>query len=209
MIITSAYFCSPPLIGWLTEVLVSFRRYARCLEALIASFAALDPVTEITLQSHPLVDFYQLYEEVQSTFPSVVKRFSRKPLNLGEPIAADLVILYNCGSTAIVPVVQQGLPLLAHWGAMSPLAQRLIGLSQLAGSDDGTRLATLTLEILKAPGGPVAAAAKERAKAYLEQFIEPPAGGLNEAIAFGLRPSASESVARQLTAETQAVKLQP
>jgi hypothetical protein len=168
------------ITGSLISILcVSVREYRRLLADLVEELARSVPDVEITFKTHPLNDYYDLYEEIQRRFPAVVRRTWREPLPTDAPIPADVVVFYNYLSTLLLSVVQQRIPVLAHWGAVFP---RVITPDSLLGSGDSRELADLIREVLAAPDGPAALEASARAQGFLETMVEASQGGLGEAI---------------------------
>jgi hypothetical protein len=156
--------------------------YARSLHTLVESLAASDSGLEITIKCHPLADHFGLYEDLRRKFPGVVKRLWREPLPPEQPVPADVVVMFNYQSTLVLSVIQQGIPVLAHWGALTAPGHEVLGLSRLAGSGESCRLAEMVREILNAPEGPLGREARLRAESFLAEVVEPPLGGLAEAI---------------------------
>ena len=156
--------------------------YSSSLYALVNHLSALEPRVEIIFKSHPLYDQYELYEEIRRAFPSVVSPQWREPLTDENPIPADVIVFYNYLSTLFFTAIQQGIPIVAHWGAFTPLGRRVVRGQELAGSDDSNRLGQLISELLASPDGAVAREVRSRMIEVCNKFIEPPKGGLEEAI---------------------------
>jgi hypothetical protein len=184
LVFTSFY--SSLSTGWTNNLFVKPADYANSLRALVQSLAELEPKVELTIKSHPLADQYELYDELERDFPSVVKRQWREPLMVNEAIPADVILFFNCVSTSFFYAVHQHIPLLGHWGALTPIARRVVALTGLLGSDRSEALAGFIREILAEPAGERAREALARAKAVRDIFIKPSSGGLNAAITFAL-----------------------
>lgn len=160
--------------------------FAKGLRALIERLAALNPAVEITIKSHPLSDHYELYDELQREFPAVVRAQWREPLKRSQLLPADVIVLYNYISTMFFSAVQQQIPVLASWGALTATGRRLIAVPELKGSDAGATLAGYIAEILSSANGAAAQEALGCARSVYDKFVEPPEAGLEEVMSLAL-----------------------
>jgi hypothetical protein len=184
MIITSIYGLCTSSLG--TNLFINSEEYARSFECLVQKISALCPAAKITIKSHPLNDAYTVYEEVKRKYPETVERHWREPLDNDCPIPAEAVIFYNCLSTLFFPVVDQKVPVVAHYGALTALGRRLLGAPELLSSESDEELARYVVEILENQDGEMAKDARRRADAVYNKFIGRPVGGFETAVAIAL-----------------------
>jgi hypothetical protein len=186
LVLVTLYGYSPS--GFTNSMFVRAAEYVEALHRLIEGLARRGAAYEVILKSHPLARPHEaaLYDEVQRRYPEVVKRHWREPLPSDEPVPADLVLLFNSTSTLVFSVIRQGVPLVAYWGELTPLAHRISPIRQLLGSDRVDSVCDLVAEILNDVDGPTARDARARARAVHDCFIQPPKGGLADAIELAL-----------------------
>lgn len=189
MIVTSLYVLSGS--QFTNDLFVRHADYAASLYAFVEALANVQPGVEVTIKSHPLNDEYSLFDEIQRTFPSVVRRHWREPLDPADRVPAEVVVFYNCFSALFFSIVAQGLPVLAHSGALTSLTVQQIPAAELMGSHDSVHLADLTRQILDEPSGPSAQEAHRHAACVYRKFIQPSNLGLTEAVALTLREKSS------------------
>ena len=180
LIVTSFFSTST---SWANALFMRSDLYAQSLFELVEAIAGIHPKVEVTIKSHPLRDEYELYDRIQKAFPGVVGPQRREPYDEGELIPAEVVLFYNCVSTLFFSAAQQDIPILAHCGAFTTLARRISAAAELMGADhDGHALGNLVKEIFDDPLGETAERARAMSRAVSGKFLQPPLGGLNEAI---------------------------
>jgi hypothetical protein len=201
-VIVFTSFYSSMSTGWTNNLFLRPPDYADSLRALVEALSNFEPGLELTIKSHPLSDQYELYDEIERDFPSVVRPQWRAPLMVNEAIPADVIVFFNCVSTSFFYAVHQNIPLVGHWGSLTSIARRVVALTGLLGSERSEPLADIIREILQEPAGERAREALMRARAVRDEFIRPSAGGLNEAINFALAGGQEEKkvTARRSTA---------
>lgn len=160
---------------------MNLRIYEESLKQLVETISSTSNL-EIVIKSHPLNDHYELYEELLQAHPRTVKAHIRGPMAMDETLNADLAVVYNSATTLFFTMVASGVPILGHWGALTPLMRRVMAIVNLAGSEDSQELALLANEIIESPDGLAAQDARCKALAVYRRFVRPPGGGLAEAI---------------------------
>jgi hypothetical protein len=203
LIFTSFYSSA----GWTNSLFTRTTGYRDSLYALIKGLAALEPQVEVTIKSHPLNDYYELYDKLKQDFPDVVKRHWREPLMTLESLPAEVVVFYNCVSTSFFYAVHQDIPIIGHWGALTPIARRVLAVTQLLGGEDSLQVVNMIADMLDNPGGDTYSTALFQAKALRDKFIQPSMGGLNEAITFSLEGRASDMLEVQNPSLTEMLSI--
>jgi hypothetical protein len=186
LILTSLYSGSPGA-NWSNGLFVQLTNYAASLRVLVDSLSAFDPTLRITIKPHPLVDWYELYDQIQRDLPKTVERQWREPLTDEQTVPADVTVCYNCVSTLVFSIARQNIPIVAHWGALSPLARRIFATTELSGSDEIAEVVGLVQRILDSPEGMSAQEARASTRALHNKFVEPAVGGLETAINLSLQ----------------------
>lgn len=182
VIVTSFFACTGYSWGWINGLFIREPEYEQGLRDFVAALASLVPQLEVIFKPHPTAEPHDVYDRIREDFPGTVSAPLRHALGPSEIIPADIVVFYNCVSTLFFTAVFQELPIIAHFGALTPLARRLFATSQLVGDADGASLARVVVEILSRPDGPTAREALSRARAVKSRFMEPSIGGINEAL---------------------------
>lgn len=167
--------------GWANEALINQSVHDSGLQELVRVLLDSHPATRILLKPHPTGEPHVIHRQVASSHPARVT-LSHDPLPQNGALEADLAVFYNCVSTAFFQVASQGIPVICHRGAMTPLARRLFGTSALLGADDARAMARLASEILDSPTGRMAEAAQAAATKVWDAYIQPSQGGLAAAL---------------------------
>ena len=118
MIVTSRFLSA----SWVNNLFIWDTEYERDLRSLVAAFASLEAGIKVVFKPHPTEVPLDLYEKIRDEFPDTVGALLKKPLGPREALPADVVIFYNCVSTLFFTAVAQGLPVISHTGALTPLA---------------------------------------------------------------------------------------
>jgi hypothetical protein len=189
LLITSGHFFFD---GWLRSLSLKQREYADSLRTLVQIIGEKLPGVEVIIKSHPLSDEHDMYDRLARQFPSVVTRHWREPLASGQPIDVDAAVVYNCITGLFFAAVDQEIPVVAHWGALTSFGRRLLATTDLVGSEESKELGGLLAEILNAPDGPTALRARSHARMLYNRFLEPPRYALEEAISEVLPESKGE-----------------
>ncbi|MBM3465613.1 MAG: hypothetical protein FJX76_26280 [Armatimonadetes bacterium] len=180
VIVTSLYSHSPSMFT--LGLFIDPQGHAAQLKSLVDRMAQSSEHTTITIKSHPLCDDHGLYDLLAAAYPTRVRH--RREAFAPEDFEADVVVLYNCSSTAFFSIVSRAIPVVAHWGAMTQAARRLVATTALIGSHDSVEVACLVQELLSTPQGKRARDAREAALSVWNRFIPPSAGGLDAALEF-------------------------
>ena len=178
MIVTSRFLSA----SWVNNLFIWDTEYERDLRSLVAAFASLEAGIKVVFKPHPTEVPLDLYEKIRDEFPDTVGALLKKPLGPREALPADVVIFYNCVSTLFFTAVAQGLPVISHTGALTPLARRMFATSDLSGSPDSRALARMAAGILSDPEGTAACEARSKTQTLNHRFLEPSIGGLSEAL---------------------------
>ena len=170
-IVTSMLSCSFP--NWTNEIFVKWLDYEKMMRELLENLSAYSDEIEVVIKSHPLLDAHHIYDELKEEFPDLLIRHWREPINVTDMIPADIVVIYNCVSTLTFTAIDQNLPIIGFWGAMTPLALRNVVVNELYGTDDAAKLAEIILDIARSPDGETARKTRECAAEMSGKFIEP------------------------------------
>jgi hypothetical protein len=184
MIVTSIYGLCTSSLG--TNLFIDSEEYARSFECLIQKISAFCPAVKITIKSHPVNDAYALYDEVKRKHPETVESHWREPLDNDRLVPAETVVFYNCLSTLFFSIVNQQVPVVAHYGALTALGRRLLGAHELLSSESAEEIARHVVELLENQDGELAKDARRRAEAVYNKFIGHSIGGFESAVAIAL-----------------------
>lgn len=179
-IVTSILSCSFP--NWTNEIFVKLLDYEKMMRELFVKLSAYSDEIEVVIKSHPLLDAHHIYDELQTEFPDLLVRHWREPINVTDAIPADIFIIYNCISTLTFTAIDQNLPVIGFWGALTPLALKNVVTNELYGTNDAAELAEIILDITRSPNGKTAQKARNSAIKMANKFIEPTEIGLNDAV---------------------------
>jgi len=181
LILTSLY-SAVPMVSWVNSVLVETARHRSGLRELIQVLANAAQPVRVTIKCHPMTDDYVGYDQVAAEFPQVVERVWREPASLDTAVPAEVVVLFNCCSTLFLGLARQGVPVIAHWGALTEVGREMFPIGELLGSESSEQVAAQVGEVLAEPNGPTATAALEAVAALRDRIISPTRLTLEEAI---------------------------